>query len=73
MVDQLALVLRSTAVGFAFVLATASAGLPRRARLALLPMLLCLMAYLVRSAPESIPSTERTPSGQPDMVAACCK
>ena len=44
--------MRSVAITFAAVLMLASAGLPRRARWALLPMLLCLTAYLVRSAPQ---------------------
>lgn len=52
MLDQPALVLRAVAVSFAAILVIASVGLPRRARWALLPMLLCLMAYLVRSAPQ---------------------
>jgi len=53
MLDQPALVARIVAISFAAVLAIASVGLPRRARWALLPMLVCLMAYLVRSAPQS--------------------
>jgi AraC-like DNA-binding protein len=52
MVDEPALVLRAVAVSFASILVIASLRLPRRARWALLPMLLCLMAYLVRSAPQ---------------------
>jgi len=52
MVDQLALVLRGVALGLAFALTIATAWLPGRARRALLPMLLCLLAYLVRSAPQ---------------------
>ena len=56
MVDQLALVLRAVGVSLAAVLVIASVGLPRRARWALVPMLLCLVAYLVRSAPEMVGS-----------------
>ena len=56
MVDQLALVLRAVGVSLAAVLVIASAGLPRRARWALVPMLLCLVAYLIRSAPEMVGS-----------------
>ena len=52
MFEQPALVLRAVAVSFASMLVIAGVGLPRRARWALLPMLLCLMAYLVRSAPQ---------------------
>jgi AraC-like DNA-binding protein len=52
MIDQAALVGRTVAISFAAVLAVASLTLPRRARWALLPLLLCLMAYLARSAPQ---------------------
>ncbi|HUG22618.1 AraC family transcriptional regulator [Piscinibacter sp.] len=52
MINELTLVLRGTAVGLALALMLAGAGLPRRARLALLPMLACLVAYLVRAAPQ---------------------
>src|SRR5512132_1514044 len=52
MLDQPALVLRVVAVSFASILVIAGMGLPRRARWALLPILLFLMAYLVRSAPQ---------------------
>lgn len=52
MIDPSALVLRGMALGLAFALVIAAAGLPSRARRALLPMLLCLLAYLVRSAPQ---------------------
>ena len=52
MLDQPALVLRVVAVSFASILAIASVSLPRHARWALLPMLLCLTAYLIRSAPQ---------------------
>jgi hypothetical protein len=52
MLDQAALVARIVAISFAAVLAVASLTLPRRARWALLPLLLCLMAYLARSAPQ---------------------
>jgi AraC-like DNA-binding protein len=52
MVEQPALVLRAVALSFASILVVASVGLPRRARGSLLPMVLCLMAYLVRSAPQ---------------------
>ena len=52
MIEAPALLLRAVAVSFASVLLFASAGLPRRPRWALLPMLLCLLAYLVRSAPQ---------------------
>jgi AraC-like DNA-binding protein len=54
--DQLALVLRAVAITLAAVLVIAGAGLPRRARWALVPMLLSLVAYLVRSAPEMVGS-----------------
>ncbi len=46
--------MRTVAITFATILGTASVGLPRRARWALLPMLVCLTAYLVRSAPQWI-------------------
>jgi len=52
MVDSTSLVLRVVALSFVSVLLIAGVGLPRRARWALLPMLLCLGAYLVRSAPQ---------------------
>lgn len=52
MVDDFALVLRGTAVGFTLVLALASARLPGRGRIAFLPLVICLAAYLVRSAPQ---------------------
>jgi AraC-like DNA-binding protein len=52
MADQLPLLLRAVAISLALVLALASLGLAGRARRALLPMLLCLVAYVIRSAPE---------------------
>jgi len=52
MVEPLAIALRGVALGFAFALALATVWLSGRPRRALLPMLLCLMAYLVRSAPQ---------------------
>lgn len=52
MIELLALGLRGVALGLAFALALATAWLPGRACRALLPMLMCLMAYLARSAPQ---------------------
>jgi AraC-like DNA-binding protein len=53
MLDALILGLRGVAVGLALALVLAGAGLPRRARLALVPVLVCLAAYLLRSAPQA--------------------
>lgn len=53
MPDSVPLLLRAVAVSFALVLAVMVAGSTRKARAAMLPMLLCLVAYLIRSAPES--------------------
>ena len=53
MVDELTLALRGIAVGLALALMLAGVGLPRRAQLALLPLLVCLAAYLLRSAPQT--------------------
>jgi AraC-like DNA-binding protein len=50
--DELALVLRGAAVGLALSLALAALSLPSRPRRALLPVLLCLVGYLVRSSPQ---------------------
>ena len=51
---ELTLVLRGVAVGLALALMLAGFGLQRRARLALLPVLACLVAYLLRSAPQTL-------------------
>lgn len=52
MLEALSLVLRGSAVGLVLAIALAGAHVPRRVRWALLPLLLCLAAYLVRSAPQ---------------------
>lgn len=52
MADDVALVLRGTALGLTLVLAVASVRLPGRGRIVFLPLLICLAAYLVRSAPQ---------------------
>ncbi|NRF71624.1 helix-turn-helix transcriptional regulator [Aquincola sp. S2] len=46
------LVLRALAIGVALALAVALLRAPARARRVLLPLLLCVMAYLLRAAPE---------------------
>lgn len=46
------LMLRAVAVSFAAVLAMALAASTRRARTAMLPLIACLVSYLLRSAPE---------------------
>jgi len=51
--EELTLVLRGVAVGLALVLWLAALALQRRARLALVPVLACVAAYLLRSAPQS--------------------
>lgn len=53
MADLLTFGLRGIAVGLAVALLLACTGSQRRARLALLPVLVCLVAYLMRSAPEA--------------------
>lgn len=52
MLDQAAIALRGLALGLAVALAVAGLRLPGGSRRAVLPLLLCLMAYLVRSAPQ---------------------
>lgn len=54
MPESLPLLLRAVAVSFALVLAVTVVGSTRKARAAMLPMLLCLVGYLIRSAPESV-------------------
>lgn len=53
MAEEPTLALRFLAVGLALALMLASIRLPRRAQLALLPLLVCLAAYLLRSAPQA--------------------
>ncbi len=54
MANDPTLALRFIAVGLALALTLAGlVGLPRRAQLALLPLLACLAAYLLRSAPQA--------------------
>src|SRR5262245_41685087 len=53
MEDSVVLGLRGVAVGLVLALTLAGVGLPGRARSALLPMLTCLFAYVLRSAPQA--------------------
>lgn len=52
MADDFSLLLRGAALTLAAVLACATLRMPGRARWTLLPLLVCLAAYLVRSAPQ---------------------
>jgi AraC-like DNA-binding protein len=53
MAESIALLLRGTALGFAVLLLAVGSG-AGRARRALAPLLVCLAAYLLRSAPEAV-------------------
>lgn len=53
MAEPIALLLRGTALGFAVLLLAVGWG-SGRARRALVPLLVCLAAYLLRSAPEAV-------------------
>lgn len=52
MLDDFSLLLRGAALTLAAVLACTTLRIPGRARWALLPLLVCLAAYLLRSAPQ---------------------
>jgi AraC-like DNA-binding protein len=52
MIDEATLALRGLAVGLGLALILAGTGAPRRARQALWPALVCLAAYVLRSAPQ---------------------
>lgn len=54
MTNTLLSFLRGADVGLAAVLLALALAMPSRARGALLPLLLCLVAYLLRSAPEAV-------------------
>jgi AraC-like DNA-binding protein len=53
MIAEATLALRGLAVGLCLALILAGAGAPRRARQALWPALTCLVAYVLRSAPQA--------------------
>jgi AraC-like DNA-binding protein len=54
MTPSLLIFLRGVDIGLAAVLLAVAAAMPRRLRLALVPLVVCLVSYLLRSAPEAV-------------------